>query len=379
MPAAPSVTSHPPTALAVAALAWRALDRPITSGRRHDPASRPGATTAPPVDADQTLVDDVMVRIGAALALVVGRPRPATPTSAVSLRRTARGHLAALGAGQDPSARDAPACPRGRSPAEATLQRPGRRRGQAESGTLAKLLARCRRRSPSTWRCWMTYIAPCRPPWPPSTPRSTSTAPWARRPHSRPAHAVRRISRLQRPTGGGATSWSRCSTRAPSRWPRSRRTSCPPTWALDLVMGRALRSSGPRRDLRLPGGEQPSGAAPGRSTPAHGSGPRARLPGNSRDIPRRRRVRGPLAWDRGQGRGSGGDPSDSRKSMQDQQAARYGDRSPHTCNAENCSYPLGSAVGAEHLRHPAALLRRELVVAGVVAVVHVVVDRVEAG
>ena len=57
----------------------------------------------------------------------------------------------------------------------------------------------------------------------------------------------------------------------------------------------------------------PSRGAAARGEPADtDSGPRTRLPGNPRDVPRKRRVRGPLvAWDRGLREKRGWDPSAS--------------------------------------------------------------------
>ena len=80
-------------------------------------------------------------------------------------------------------------------------------------------------------------------------------------------------------------------------------TAAEPAYALpadlstpDLVMQRRPPARAVvRRDLRLPGGQQPSGAAAvGHQRTDNDSGPRTRFPGNSRDIPRRERVRGPL-------------------------------------------------------------------------------------
>ncbi len=143
MPARP-VTATRRTALAVAAGVTGLGVSGCTSASRNDPAD-PVSTTAPPVDADQTLVDEVVERLSTALGAVVTAGQDSKPLARelAGLKRMHLAHLEVLGGSENKMA-DVTATPGRREvlAAEARLQRFLITAAvRAESGTLAKLLA----------------------------------------------------------------------------------------------------------------------------------------------------------------------------------------------------------------------------------------------
>ncbi len=98
MPARPVVTTRR-TALAVAAGVTGLAVGGCTSDSPDDPAD-PATTSAPPVDADQTLVDEVVERLATALAHVVqaAAGRRAAGRSCAAAPVDAPAHLEALDA-----------------------------------------------------------------------------------------------------------------------------------------------------------------------------------------------------------------------------------------------------------------------------------------
>jgi len=115
-----------------------------TSDSPDDPADAE-PTSAPPVDADQELVDGVVERVNAAMAIVVmaGEGSEAMARELAGLRRMHAAHLDSLGSDGSWSAYQSEGPTRREVlHAEARLQRfLVTAAVQAESGTLAKLLA----------------------------------------------------------------------------------------------------------------------------------------------------------------------------------------------------------------------------------------------
>ena len=144
MPAHPVVTTRR-TALALAAGVTGVAVSGCTSDSPEDPAD-PARTSAPPVDADQTLVDDVVERVATALATVVRAGEAAVPLARelAPLQAMHEAHLLALDAGEHSYASPGMEPPTRKSvlAAEARLQKfLVTAAVKAESGTLAKLLA----------------------------------------------------------------------------------------------------------------------------------------------------------------------------------------------------------------------------------------------
>lgn len=143
MPARP-VTATRRTALAVAVGVTGLAVGGCTADSPDDPAD-PAGTTAPPVDADQVVVDDVLARLNSALAGVAAAGAASRPLARelAGLKRAHVAHLEALGGSESGSAgaTDAPTR-REVLKDEARLQRfLATASVSAESGTLATLLA----------------------------------------------------------------------------------------------------------------------------------------------------------------------------------------------------------------------------------------------
>ena len=187
--------------------------------------------------------------------------------------------------------------------------------GRAESGALARLLA-------SMSASVTQHLATLPPPEVARMNRARGAPDHARgrarrglrlRP-ARVAHLAGRrsrscTSRCARPTRRTASAATRSSARSrrrarPRRRPL-RRTPRRPGWTPPTAAtGGAGARTGLRSDLRRAGrGDGRRPPARGDRAPRRRSGPRTVVPGNSRDIPRSRRVRGPLRRTPGPWRG----------------------------------------------------------------------------
>ena len=143
MPARPVTTSRRTALVATVGLTGLLVGG-CTSDSPDDPADAQ-STTAPPVDADQTLVDDVVERLKSALATVATASEGSRPLARelASLRRLHVAHLEALGsdahsfahANESPDRREVLTAEAGTQRFLATAA------VRAESGSLAKLLA----------------------------------------------------------------------------------------------------------------------------------------------------------------------------------------------------------------------------------------------